>query len=161
MDALTSYGLQNHRPAIDEPANEFEQGVNDHNELQKYIAEVKQLLKTAEVEEREKRDAIAASLTTFFGADLKEGMNTYVLSNKRKLKFKNGIDRKIDESQVEVARAAYEAATDKTDVTFDSLLRAKYELAAAPFKKVTGAESALAISRMLVVKSSTPSIEVD
>ena len=160
--ALQMYGKLNFRPAVEEPADDFERAVNDHNNLQAFIAEVKDLLKPHETEERTKRDALAVSLNSYFGSKLKEGVNTYTLSNGRKLKYTYKVDRKVDNAQVAVARAAFDESVDKpTDMVFDEMLRVKYELAAASYKKVTGEAAKLAVSRMLVTKAAASTLTVD
>jgi len=162
LSALEMYGLANHRQAVEEPADDFERAVNDHNDLQAFIAEVKDLLKPHETEERTKRDALTVSLNSYFGSKLKEGVNTYTLSNGRKLKYTYKVDRKVDNAQVAVARAAFDESADKpAGMVFDDMLRVKYELADAPYKKVTGEAAKLAVSRMLVTKAAASTLTVD
>lgn len=163
--ALQRVSESNWSPAIEDPANDFEVSVNDWREQQALIADIKKLLRPLEEDERAARDAIAASLRTYFGAELKEGVNTYSLSNGRKLKMGHKIDRKIDESMVDVARDAYRKALEDPanwgpEKSFDELLRIKYELAVAPFKKLSTA-AATAVSRMIVAKPAAPTLEVD
>jgi hypothetical protein len=162
-EALERYGMMNHQPAVDEPANDFEKVVNEHAALQAMLEEVKSLLKPAEAAERRLRDGIADSLRAFYGVDLKEGVNNYELSNGRFVKFTHKVDRKIESSMVVAAREAYEAAPDKpAGVAFDDLLRVKYELTATPFKKLaSGSAASTAVSRMLVTKFAAPSVKVD
>lgn len=159
-DGLQRYSLMNHRPAIDEPANPFEEAVNNHAAVQELMAEVKSLLKPLETKEREMRDGIAASLVAHFGDELKEGVNTYVLSNSRKLKYKHGVTRSIDQPSVDLARAQYVENAEPTDPTFDELLRPKYELVKAKWNKLSAA-AGLAFSRCLTSKTAAPTLEVD
>lgn len=162
-DALERYGMMNHQPAVDEPANDFEKIVNEYAALQAMIEEVKSLLKPAEAAERRLRDGIADSLRAFYGVDLKEGMNSYELSNGRFVKFTHKVDRKIEPSMVVAAREGYDAAPDKpAGVAFDDLLRVKHELAATPFKKLAaGSAASNAVSRMIVAKFAAPTVKVD
>lgn len=158
IDALSWYQQGNRQPAIPEPTDDFERFVNSWEEMKALQDEIKALLKPLDADERKARDAIAESLRGFFGDKLKEGVNNYELSNLRKLKFTHKVDRKIEPSLIPVARAAYEKT--KPDQSFDDLLRVKYELAAAPFKKLQG-EAATAVSRMLVTNVAAPTLEVD
>lgn len=161
MEALDRERMQNNTQVIEEPANDFERAVNDWEEQQALHTVLKDLLKPLAEDEREARNGIADSLRAFFGDDLKEGMNTYKLSNQRKLKFSHKIERKIDTPSVVAARAEYEKADDApAGQTFDDILRVKYELSATPFKKVSG-NAALALSRMIVSKVQSPEIKVD
>jgi hypothetical protein len=158
---LQKYKKSNKRLAVDEVANDFESVVNAHDQLAALVAEVTSSLKPLQAEERIARDGIAASLITFFGGKLKEGVNDYVLSNLRKLKFTYKVERKIEDSMLSVARAKFDAATDKVG-TFDDLLRVKYELDVKSWKKLlSGGEAHKAVSEMLVAKPSAPTIEVD
>lgn len=161
LAALHSYERSNKQPAVEDPANDFEKAVNDHYELQMLLEEVKKALKPLEVQERAQRDAIAASLTAHYGDGINEGVNNYVMSNMRKLKFTYEVDRKIDESQLATARAEFDAAADKQG-TFDDLLRVKYELQKRPWNKLLkGGDAYLAIAKCIVSKPKAPTLEVD
>lgn len=158
---LKTHQESNKRLAIDEPANDFEKVVNAHDQLATLIDEVKKTLKPLEVEERTMRDGIAASLDAFYGDKLVEGVNNYQLSNMRKLKYTYAVERKIEPSMVAVARAKFEAATDKTGA-FDDVLRIKHELDAKAWKKLpAGGEAFMACSEMIVAKPKAPTLEVD
>lgn len=158
---LQRYKKSNKRLAVDEALNDFEKVVNEHDQLSALIAEVESTVKILKAEERIMRDGIAASLTTFFGKALKEGVNNYVLSNLRKLKFTYKVKREIEMSMVSVARAKFEAATDKVG-SFDDLLRLKYELDKKAWNKIAaGGEASKAVSEMIVAKPEAPTIEVD
>jgi len=160
--ALQNYKAQNHQQVIDEPANDFEKATNEWESLQALQQHVKQAIKPLAFIELEKRNAIAASLAHHFGDGLKEGVNNYMLSNGRKLKYKHSISRIIDQAAIGQAREGYVAAADTPDVAFDDLLRVKYELAVAPYKKVQGSpEAATAVSRMIISKPAAPALEVD
>lgn len=161
IEALERWEMQNHRPAVDEPANEFEKIVNEHADLQALIAEVKAVLKPTETAERKLRDGIADSLRAFYGDSIKEGVNNYELSNARTLKFDNKIKREIDVAHVTNAREAFDTADDvPAGTTFDSLLRVKYELNKTPWKKL-GPNATHAFSRCMVTKHEAPGVKVD
>ena len=160
-EAIDCYAILNHRPVVDEPANDFERTVNEHAELVAAIAEIKGLLKPLETAERKLRDGLAESLKTWLGENLKEGVNTYELSNLVKLKFENKIDRKIEISEIENARSAYDAiAGGAGTLSFDELLNTKYELAKSQYNKI-GDEAKHAVSRMIVSKPAAPVVRVD
>lgn len=161
IQGLQLFQQQNRSPVVEEPAQAFEKAVNDWHSMQQLVQEVKKLLKPLEAEERKARDGIAESLATFYGADLKEGVNNYELSNLRVLKYTHKVDRKIDNGLVAVAREAYTQADDKPELPFDDLLRVKYELAATPYKKVTGPNAKLAVSRMITSKPAAPTLTVE
>ena len=161
LGELKEYQKSNKRPAVDEPANDFEQVVNAHDHLAGLLEQVKKSLKPLELAERTMRDGIAASLIAYFGTKLNEGVNNYILSNMRKLKFTHKVERKIEPSMVAVARAKFDAAGDKLG-SFDDVLRIKYELEAKPWKKlVKGGEAYMACSEMIVSKPAAPVLEVD
>lgn len=107
------------------------------------------------------RKAISASLKTAIGDKLKEGVNKWPLSNGRSLKLTNKIDRKIDEPQIALAREEYVKANDTDGVTFDQLMRIKYELNVSEFRKIENKPAAaLAVSRMLIASAPTSSLEL-
>jgi hypothetical protein len=162
-NALERYSLMNHRPAVDEPANDFERHVNQWYEKQQLIAEIKKLLKPLDLEERKDRVGTGQSIATFLGDKLKEGVNKYELSNLRVLKYTHKVDRKIDPTMVNVARAEFVKAGDiPQGLTFDDLLRTKYELAATPYKKLDkNGAAAIAFSRCMTTKFAAPTLEVD
>lgn len=158
IDALGRYA---DRPAVESPADQFEAYVNAWYSNQALIAEIKALLKPLEAEEREQRDSIATSMRSFFGSSLKEGVNTYALSNKRKLKFGHKVSRTIETDAIAQAREHYAAAKDgHNGVAFDALLRAKYEPAMASLKKLQG-PAKLAASMMITTKFAAPEVKVD
>lgn len=164
ISGMAQYRKENHRPAIDEPANDFEKSVNQLHDLQSLQAEIKNFTKMLNDDERQLRDGIAESLRKFFGDDLKEGMNYYPLSNRRKLKFENKIDRKVDMPSVEAAKNAFLEATkeESSTVTFDDVFRVKLELDKQNWKKLlAGSKLATAVSRCVVAKPAAPTIKVD
>lgn len=153
--ALEKEARSNFPPAIEEPANDFESAVNKYADIVDLQELVKKLMKPVNDEERAQRDAISESLRAHFGDKLKEGVNDYKLSNGRKLKLTHKIDRKIDESSIEIARDAYTG-----EIAFDDILRKKYELSKRDFDKLTYADE-LAISRMIVSKLAASTLKVD
>lgn len=158
---LKQYQKSNKRLAVDEAANAFEEAVNAHDQLAALLDRVQSATKPLAAEERQMRDGIAASLIAFFKDGLTEGVNTYVLSNLRKLKFTYKVERKVDMAMVAVAREKFAAAEDKVG-TFDQLVRVKMELEVKPYRKLPhGGAAWLAISEMLVSKPAAPTIEVD
>ena len=100
IDALSAYRESNRRPAIDEPKDQFEQMVNKHFDLDALQDIIKEAVAPLNAEERKLRDTIAGSLREFYGYRLNEGMNTYELSNFRKLKFTHKVERKVLTDQV-------------------------------------------------------------
>lgn len=150
--------------AVEDPANDFEKAVEEWASLSALQDEIKTLMRSLNEQERLQRESIAASLRTYFGGDLKEGVNNYNLSNARKLKFTHKVDRKIDAGHIESARAefALAPAATRNGVAFDDLLRVKYELAATPFKKIPADSAAgKAVARMITTKFAAPVMEVD
>ena len=107
------------------------------------------------------RKAIANNVVTSLGDNLKEGVNNWNMSNGRSLKLTHKVDRKIDEAQIAMAREEYAKVNDSDGVTFDQLLRVKYELAVAEFRKIEDkVGAALAVSRMLVSSTPAPVLEL-
>ncbi|MGL5737166.1 MAG: DUF7173 family protein, partial [Beijerinckiaceae bacterium] len=137
MKELAAYQAINRRPAVDEPANAFEQAVNEWYALQSLQDAVKTAMKRVNEAERTMRDALADSLRKHMKADLKEGVNAYSLSNGRKLKLSHNIDRKIDETGLADSRKFYAENATEGDPAFDALLRVKYELNVAPWRKLS------------------------
>lgn len=157
-DALDRYSLVNRQPAVDEPANDFEKAVNDWDEAFDLLQKLKSMLKPLEASERQMRDGIADSLKAHLKDNLKEGVNSYELSNGRVLKLNHKVNRTVVASMIPAAREAYkEAGGDKS---FDDLLRVKYELQIAPWRKLDN-ETQTAVSRMIVSKLAAPTLEVD
>lgn len=160
--ALAHYTETNHRPAVDEPANDFEVAVNELHEMQTLLQAMKAIMKPLEADEKEMRQAMADSLIAHFGEGLKEGMNDYELSNRRKLKFKHGVSRSIDAGMIAGARKAYSETGEPTPVAFDDLLRPKYDLDKTQWKKLLKGSAAFnAFAQCMTAKPSSPSIEVD
>lgn len=158
---LSFYETSNKRPAIDEPGNDFEVVVNAHDQLAALLAELKKTMKPLETEERTMRDGIAESLIKFFGAKLNDGVNNYLLTNLRKLKYTHKVKRSIEDSMIAVARAKFEAASDKVGA-FDDVLRVKHELDTKAWKKLAaGGEAFKACSEMIVAKTEAPVLEID
>jgi len=105
--ALEALESSNRRPAVDEPADDFEAFVNQWADAKVCLAKMKDALKGLEREERKLRDALSESLRHHFGKGLKEGVNRYELSNGRQLKFDHKVARKIEPSMIGPAREAY------------------------------------------------------
>lgn len=163
-EQLVAFGKSNRQPAIEEPVDDFEKSVNDYDDVKALQQKLADLKKVVDTEERRQRDGLADSLRDFFAAGLKEGVNDYTLSNGRKLKLTHGVDRKIDNSQLAVARAAFEqVGTDGEEdlpCTFDALLRPKYEIVAAEKKKL-GVLAWAAFSRCITSKFKAATLVVD
>lgn len=161
IEELRLFRQRNHRAAIEDAApGSFEAAVNDWHDMNQIVGYVKDTLKPLETQEREKRAAISSSLNSYFGDGLKEGVNSYTLSNGRKLKYNYGVDRKVAEAELEVAKKAYLDTAQPSDPKFDELLRIKYELEMKSFRKLS-AEGRLAVSRMVTSKPKSPTLEVD
>lgn len=116
-------------------------------------------LKTLTETEMAMRKAIAESVKTALGDKLKEGVNRFDMADGRKLKLTYAVTRAIDEAQIAVAREAYSKVND-APVTFDELLRVKYELAKAEWNKL-GAGGKLAVSAMVTAKPAAPTLEIE
>lgn len=95
----------------------------------------------------------------------KEGANTYVLPDGRKLKATHKITRNVDEAMIALARSEYELCNDRP-VEFDLLLKTKYDLVTSSYRKLQPADGAapslayLAASRMITEKPGSPTLEV-
>lgn len=157
---MAFYESSNKRPAIDQPANDFEKAVNDWNELQELQEAVKDAMKLINTNERTLRDGLASSLALYFGDKLKEGTNNFTLSNGRKLKYTHKIERKITESELKNAKEAYATAADASDPDFDKLLRLKYELDKKAWDGITD-QAAKAFSLCMTAKPAAPTLAVD
>lgn len=92
--------------------------------------------------------------------DPKEGANTTTLPSGIKLKGTHKITRNIDESQISLARSEYVLANSQP-VDFDELLKTKYELVTASYRKLTeGTQAYNAASRMIVAKPGSPTLDL-
>ena len=116
-------------------------------------------LKTLAETEMAMRKAIAESVRTALGDSLKEGVNRFDMADGRRLKFTYAVTRAIDESQIAVAKDAYAKVND-APVTFDQLLRVKYELEKKEWNKL-GAGGKLAVSAMVTAKPAAPTLEIE
>lgn len=116
-------------------------------------------LKTIAETEMAMRKAIAESVKEALGDKLKEGVNRFDMADGRKLKFSYDLTRTIDESQIDVARQEYSKVND-APVTFDELLRVKYELAKKEWNKL-GAGGKAAVSAMITTKPAAPTMEIE
>jgi hypothetical protein len=89
----------------------------------------------------------------------KEGANTFDLADGRKIKATHKINRTILEDQIGAARQAYSELNDRP-VDFEDLLKVKYDLVVAPFRKLEG-PALLAVSRMVNAKDGAPDLKVE
>lgn len=122
------------------------------------IEELEKQLKPLKAKELEMRKAIVASIK---GAmETKEGVNRYTLPDGRALKLTLKIDRKIEEPAIATTRELFEQQNDTCGVTFDALLRVKYELSKRDFDKLPEAAAKVA-SRMVVSKEAAPTLAFD
>ena len=163
-EKLTAFSQMNHRLAVDEPANDFESAFNDYELLKQLHEELKQITKVIGHEEGESRKAIATSLSVYFGDGIKEGTNSYTLSNGRKIKFGNNFNRSVDPALIQTAREKYDAvpAEERGSVLFDNIFRIKYEINKKEYGKLMQGGSALvALGTAITTKPSTPTIELD
>ncbi|TQE99528.1 MAG: hypothetical protein FKY71_08090 [Spiribacter salinus] len=161
-EALERERMSNVRPAVDEASNAFEKAVNNWHALQELHEELKRLIKPLAEAEREQRNAIAESLTRYFGDELKEGVNTYKLSNGRKLKLTFNRKREIDQPSIARAREMYTAAATADSPVFDDILRVKYELSKSHYNKLPeGSGAQKAVQAMLVTKPAASELGVD
>lgn len=123
------------------------------------LVKAQALLRVEEMEQRKK-------LFAFFFPNPKEGTNTVVLPDGRKVKGSFKITRGIDDQQVSLARAEYQLVNNRP-VEFDDLLRVKYDLSTTEFRKIQpkpGEEPSaayLAASRMIIAKPGSPSLEIE
>ena len=156
------YNGLNRPLAVEEPANDFEGVINTWDEAQQLATFLKGLIKPYVEAEKKQRDAIVAVLNPWLEerGELKEGVNSYELSNGRALKYTYAIDRKVDTTSVANTRKDYETAATAEDPAFDDLLRVKYELEIKPFRKLSD-EAAKAVSRMVTSKPKSGELEVD
>jgi hypothetical protein len=95
----------------------------------------------------------------------KEGSNTFVMADGRKLVATHKITRSIDEPMVAPCRAEYAVLNDRP-VEFDDLLKVKHDLVTSSYRKLEPApgtapsQAFITISRMIVAKPGAPSLEV-
>lgn len=95
----------------------------------------------------------------------KEGANSFILEDGRKLTATHKISRSIDVSQIALARSEYGLVNDRP-VEFDDLLKVEYSLVTSAFRKLeppAGTEPSpafLAASRMIIAKAGAPTLEV-
>ena len=122
------------------------------------VAEIEVLKKTLKPlveKEMEMRKAIVGSIDAT--QPIAEGTNKFLLTDMRKLKIVQKINRTIETPAIEATRALFLEQNDTGGVTFDELLRVKYELAKAEFDKLPEA-AALIASRMITTKSAAPEL---
>lgn len=122
---------------------------------------IKDIAKSLSDTEMTMRKALFAA--TF--PDPKEGANTFVLADGRKLSATHKINRSIDEALLQPTRAEYELLNDRP-INFDELLKVKHELVTSAFRKLQPAKGEapgpayVVISKMITAKPGSPSMEV-
>ena len=138
--------------------SDFIDYVNKWDATKARMEELEKQLKPLNAKELEMRKAIATSIK---GAmQTKEGVNKYTLPDGRVLKLTLKIDRKIEEAAIAATRELFEQQNDTGGVTFDALLRVKYELSKRDFDKLPKAAAKVA-SRMVVSKEAAPTLVFD
>lgn len=122
---------------------------------------VKDLVKAlTEIEMTMRKTLFAATFTA-----PKEGANTFVLSDGRKLKAQHKINRSIDAAAVAPTREAYALLNDRP-VEFDELLKVEYSLVVSAFRKIEPAAGEqpsaayMVASQMIVAKPGAPTLEL-
>ena len=138
--------------------DQFTAYVDEWDLIKAKIEQLEKQLKPLKADEMTRRKAIAARIAE--AMHIKEGVNKYPLPDGRVLKYTHKIDRKIDEPAIAATREEYRKQNDTGGVTFDALLRVKYELSKRDFDKLPEA-AALVASRMIVSKDAAPSLEFD
>ena len=136
----------------------FEGYVDAWNDLQGEIEKRKAALKPLTDKELTMRKHIAEAVKTASGDTWKEGVNTFLLPDMRALKVTIPLKREIDIPSIPAAREAFRKLND-LPITFDELLRTKYELEKKAFDKL-GPAAKVAISDMIVVKPQAPTVEL-
>lgn len=128
-----------------------------HTDFLEYVKDWEQVAAAAKAlkdYEMKMRKAIAS---TGFPAPA-EGTNTLDLADGRTLVLTHKIDRKIDETQIALARSEYALINDRP-VEFDDLLKVKHELVISAFRKVDlETPAGLTVSRMLIAKAGSPTL---
>ena len=119
------------------------------------IEVLKKALKPLVEKEMEMRKAIVGSIDAT--QPITEGTNKFLLTDMRKLKIVQKINRMIETPAIEATRALFLEQNDTGGVTFDELLRVKYDLAKAKFDKLPEA-AALIASRMITTKLAAPEL---
>lgn len=155
----TQQFIAQHMVSAAVPGMTFEQYVYLREELVIAQEAAKLAVKRLGEIEMTMRKAIAASAATTMPDGLKEGVNTFALTDGRKLKITRKITRTIEEAQMASVREEFERLNSQS-VTFDSLLRTKYELSVAAFRQLdeTGAH---VVSRMITAKDGTVEMVLD
>ena len=136
----------------------FIEYVNQWDALVEEIERLNQQLKPLRAKEMEMRKSIATSIGK--AQPLKEGVNRFPLSDGRSLKLTQKIDRKIEEPAIAATRELFEQQNDTNGVTFDALLRVKYELSKRDLDKLPEPAAKVA-SRMITSKEAAPELKFD
>lgn len=138
-------------------ANTFEEYVDEWDVLVGKIKKAEAELKPLKDLEKQMRLAIVEAAKKAAGSTWKEGTNTLVLADERKLKINYKLDRKIDEGSMQDARDEFAKLND-TPCTFDEIFRVKHELDKKNYSKL-GSGALTAVSRCLVTKEATPEVK--
>lgn len=140
----------------------FGQYVDEWDQLVGRIKDAKRALKVLTDKEMEMRKNIATSVASVMGPDFnQEGTTNYMLPDNRVLKIVSKVKRTVEPSMLEISRAEFDKANDKPPtLTFDDLLRTKYEVNVRPLKTLTGSAK-LALSRLITEKPESPTVELD
>lgn len=121
------------------------------------VADAKAAMKSLVDEELAMRKALAESVKTALGDKLKEGVNNYP-TTAGTLKLTHKVKREIDEAAVSAAREAYALVND-APVTFDTLIRVKYELDKRSYDKLAAdGQAKRAVDTMVTSKPQTPEL---
>lgn len=123
-------------------------------------ASIDKALKEITDSEMTMRKSIAQAVKDALGEQAKEGVNRYSLPDGRRLKLTLKTTREIDQTQITNAREKFSEVNDTSGVTFDELLRIKYELEKREWNKLNEGEK-LAVSRMVTTKDAAPVVEFD
>ena len=137
----------------------FSDYVTAFEDLSNEVERMKKELKRKTDAQMVMRRELTRTIKDAMGDAFKEGVNKFSLADGRVVKVDYKIDRKIEESMVLTARQEYARLND-TPCDFDDLIRVKYELNIAPFRKLENA-ALLAISQMVVAKEAAPTVTVE
>lgn len=136
----------------------FEEYVDEWDATCAQIAAITKQLKPLKDKEMVMRRALEQSVREHLGADWREGVNKLTLADGRVLKVTHSVKRTVEAGELPAARELYARLND-APVSFDDLLRVKYELDKRNFDKLEG-EAAKVFSRVLVAKDEAPKVEL-
>lgn len=140
-------------------STQFTDYVSEWDDLVDHIATLKKQLKVFTDKEMAMRKAIAESVQAAMADQWKEGMNTYPMPDGRNLKVNHKVTRTVEVSEIGPVRAAYELLNDRP-ITFDELLRVKYEIDKRNLDKLEG-EARNTVNRMITSKPAAPEVKLD